>query len=250
MELANLKKKRSLLDYIPSNLYFYYNFLKPILILNQKIKKNNYDYSDIINSSQLSTEACLKTGIKINITGREYLTSSAPRIIVANHMSSLETVILPYIVKDIGKISFVVKEELFKKKFFQYIMIGLRCIPMTRTNPRQDLLTLFSQSKDLIQENISIIIFPQKTRSIEFNPQEFNSIGCKLALKNNIPIQPVTLKTDFMSSSKFIKDFGKIDRTKQINFHFGKPINVNKQNQHDAHKQCINFISNTLKSLL
>ena len=162
-------------------------------------------------------------------------------------MSSLETLILPYILKDLGEISFVIKEELLRKKYFKHIMRGLRCIPMTRTNPRQDLQTLFKESKNLIQEKTNIVIFPQKTRSVTFDAESFNSIGCKLAAKNNISIQPIALKTDFLTSSKLLKDFGNVNRKKNIFLTIGKPIPVTKENQKEIHTQCIDFIDKNLK---
>ena len=243
-----LKKKRTLLDYIPSNIYFYYHFLAPVINCAKNSQKTNTSYDNILENSRLVNEACLKTGVKIHLQGLENIQTPQARVIVANHMSSLETLTLPFILKGIGKISFVIKQELLDKKFFGHIMKTMRCIPMTRSNPKRDLKTLFKQGETLLKEGYSIVIFPQKTRSINFNPKEFNSIGCKLAVRQNVAIQALALKTDFMLSSSLIKDFGKISRQNDIFFKFSNLMKIDRNNQQDIHQKIINFISQSLEN--
>ena len=79
---------------------------------------------------------------------------------------------------------------------------------------------------DLLNKGISIVIFPQSTRSVEFNPEDFNSLGVKLARKANVDIVPIALKTDWWGNGKLIKELGPIDRHKHIHIKFGEPMKI------------------------
>jgi 1-acyl-sn-glycerol-3-phosphate acyltransferase len=51
----------------------------------------------------------------------------------------------------------------------------------------------------------------------------------------------VAIKTDFWVNGRFIKELGPLDRSKEIFFSFGKPIEING-NGKEEHKQVIDFI--------
>ena len=92
-----------------------------------------------------------------------------------------------------------------------------------------------------IEDGYSTLVFPQKTRTVNFSPDEFNSVGVKLAKKANVPLVPIALKTDFWKNGKIIKDFGNIDRSKKIFFRFGEPIHVTGNGKED-HEKIVQFI--------
>ena len=52
------------------------------------------------------------------------------------------------------------------------------------------------EGSERLKKGKSVLIFPQKTRSEIFNPKEFNSLGVKLAKKNNVPVIPMAVLTD------------------------------------------------------
>ena len=53
-----------------------------------------------------------------------------------------------------------------------------------------------------------------------FKPEEFNSIGVKLAKKAGVPVVPVAIKTDFWGNGRIIKELGPIDNKKTIHIKF------------------------------
>ena len=61
-----------------------------------------------------------------------------------------------------GPLIFVVKESLMTYPVFGHIMHGMKCIPMTRSNPIQDLKTLLKEGGEMLKNGVSVIIFPQK----------------------------------------------------------------------------------------
>ena len=97
----------------------------------------------------------------------------------------------------------------------------------------------------LLSKGISIVIFPQSTRSLAFKPEDFNSLGVKLAKKAGVKVVPIALKTDYWGNGKIIKELGPIDRKKHIHFRFGEPIEVTGTGKEENQK-IIEFIKASL----
>ena len=185
-------------------------------------------------------------GGKINISGLEALAHQpGPLVYIANHMSLLETMILPGIALAFNRVTFVIKEELRHYPVIKHIFIALKLIAVSRQNPRDDLKLVMREGSKFISGGGSIIIFPQATRSVEFDVEGFNTLGVKLASRNGVPVVPVAIKTDFQQNGKWIKDMGPIDPSKTIYFKFGEPLAVEGKGR-QAHQQVIEFITQNL----
>jgi 1-acyl-sn-glycerol-3-phosphate acyltransferase len=99
---------------------------------------------------------------------------------------------------------------------------------------------------DKLRSGISVIIFPQSTRSLDFKPEEFNSLGVKLAKKAGVQVVPVAIRTDFWGNGKYIKELGPIDRHKPIHIKFGEPFSISG-NGREEHQKIIDFIKSSLE---
>ena len=188
-----------------------------------------------------------KIGGKFHITGMENITkSSGPVLFISNHMSTLETMILPSIIAPLKDSTFVVKESLVKHPLFGDVMRSRNPIVVGRKDPRKDFETVMNGGLDLLSKGISIIIFPQSTRSLEFKPEEFNSLGVKLARKAGVEVVPMAIKTDFWGNGKLIKEFGPIDRHKPIHIKFGEPFRI-IGNGKEENQRIIDFIQSNLE---
>lgn len=119
-------------------------------------------------------------------------------------------------------------------------------IVVARKNPREDLQTVMTRGKELLAKGTSVIIFPQSTRSAQFIPEDFNSLGVKLAKAAGLQVLPVAIKTDFWGNGKFLKDIGPIDRRKPIHMEFGKPFSI-EGNGKEEHNRIVDFISAHLR---
>lgn len=196
--------------------------------------------SDILRSAEIC-------GAYVNIENIAALEKvEGPVIIVGNHMSLFETVTIPGFICSIHDATFVVKESLIRYPVFGHIMRAINAITVTRENAREDFKVVMTEGKKTLSEGKSIVIFPQSTRSVEFIPEQFNSIAVKLAKAAKVPIIPLALKTDFLQNGKIFKDFGPIDRSKKICYHFGEPMMV-EGNGKAEHRKIVAFIQSKLE---
>lgn len=230
-----------------NRLYFILKYAAIVLRTRKEAKQNLYDTKHWTDSSFEILRFIEKAGGVFHITGMEHFNKSGdPVLFIGNHMSTLETMILPSIIGPHKELTFVVKESLVKHPLFGDVMKSRNPIVVGRTDPRKDLEAVMNGGVELLKSGISIVIFPQSTRSIEFKPEEFNSLGVKLAKKAGVEVVPIALKTDFWGNGKWIKEIGPIDASKHIYIKFGEPINISG-NGKEENQKIIDYIQASLK---
>lgn len=233
-----------------STFLFYPPLLRIILKSSLQAKKGKFDEKTFYYESFNVFKLLERVGVKFEIEGIDNVEKcNGPVVFVGNHMSTLETFILPLILIPFTPISFVVKQSLVEYPVFGHIMKAVEPITVTRVNPREDLKKVLEEGSRKISQGRSIIVFPQTTRKIEFKEVEFNSIGIKLAKRVNVPVIPFALKTDAWKNGKLIKDFGPIDNNKKVYFSFGEPIFIESKGDLE-HKAVIDFISKKIKEFI
>jgi 1-acyl-sn-glycerol-3-phosphate acyltransferase len=244
-----VKQSITLCDRLRLNnrLYFTLKYAKAVLSTRQEAKRGRYGDKEWSDSSFFIFRFIEKSGGIFHISGMENIAADPePVLIIGNHMSTLETMILPCLVAPHRRVTFVVKESLVKHPIFGDVMRSRDPIVVGRKDPRKDLETVMTKGMELLSNGISIILFPQSTRSTEFNPAEFNSLGVKLAKKAGVKVIPVALKTDFWGNGKLVRELGPIDRHKHIFFRFGEPFSVTGAGKDDNQK-IIDFVQTSMK---
>ena len=98
--------------------------------------------------------------------------------------------ILVYL-KSNRKIHFLSKKELFKNKFFAWILRCLGCIKIDRQNLD---INATKQVFKVLKENKTLGIFPQGTRSQDEDNMEIKNGVCMFAIKSKTPIVPMYIK--------------------------------------------------------
>lgn len=166
-------------------------------------------------------------GVKFEVTGLNYLRQVVgPCLVIGNHMSSLETMVLPALVQPIKKTTFVVKSSLLNYPIFKYVMRSRDPVAVTTSDPRQDFKLMMEGGMQRLEQGTSIIVFPEGRRALTFDSTKFNSIGVKLASRASVPIVPVALETGAWGLGKPIADFGPINPARKVRFAFGPPMTV------------------------
>ncbi|MBT4482072.1 MAG: 1-acyl-sn-glycerol-3-phosphate acyltransferase [Candidatus Latescibacteria bacterium] len=228
-------------------LTFYSRFINIVYKSSVKAKQNRYDDEEWCQSSLNVLRALENVGICVEIAGIDNIKQlDTPCVVIGNHMSVLETVILPAIIVPYRRMTYIVKQSLLEYPVFKHIMRSRDPIAVNRKNPRHDLKAVLEGGMDRLKRGISVIVFPQTTRSHSFDSTKFNTIGIKLAQKAGVPVIPLALLTDAWGTGKYVKDFGGIDSSKNVHFSFGEPMLIQSRGS-DEHHAVIQFINRNLR---
>lgn len=110
-----------------------------------------------------------------------------PIIIGCNHQSSWETFIFS---KLFEKLAIVVKKELLKVPVAGLYFKRLLCIPVNRSSPVKAIKDLMKYGKKSIDNNVSILIFPNGTRSSPDEEIEYKGGIYAMYKYLNVPVVP------------------------------------------------------------
>lgn len=227
----------------PVSLAFYRIMMQEVFAASHRAKRGRYDDAEWIRSSW-NILCCLEAvGCRFEITGmRGYAGTEGPVVFISNHMSTLETFVLPVLIHPVKRCTFIVKSSLITYPVFGHIMRSRNPIAVGRDNPRQDLVTVLDEGRKRLEAGVSLILFPQTTRIERFDPATFNSLGVKLARNAGVPVVPVALATSAWGNGKRLKDFGRIDPSRPVHIAFGEPKHVFGTGKGD-HDRVVEFIS-------
>lgn len=242
-----VKERPSLREKLKRNrLYFTIKYACVVLKTRKQAKRKLYDTKAWADSSFYIFRFIEKSGGQFHITGMENITKEpGPVLFISNHMSTLETMVFPGIIAPLRDVTFVVKDSLVRHPLFGDVMSSRDPIIVGRSDPRRDLEAVMNGGMERLSRGISIVIFPQSTRSLEFKPEEFNSLGVKLAKKAGVKVVPVAIKTDFWGNGKLVKELGPIDSKKHIHIRFGEPFSI-KGTGKEENQKIIDFIQAAL----
>jgi len=130
------------------------------------------------------------SGTKLHVEGHEKLEINRPYIYMSNHLSTFDILALMKILP--GTIRFIAKKELFKLPIFGHGMAAVGMIKIDRGNSAEARKTI-NKTLDTIKKGVSVIIFPEGTRSRDGKIHKFKKGGFILALNGHIPIVPVSI---------------------------------------------------------
>ena len=246
MSDLQLKKEPTWLARTIPGFIFYSNAVLSVIAASRRVKKGIYSTTNKIQSSLSILKSLEYLGVDVKIENQAILTKlKSPCVFVSNHMSVLETFIFPSLIMPYKAYTVVLKRSLMAYPVFKHVLRSLDPIVVDRTNPRQDFKTVMEEGLINLKNNISVLIFPQTTRDLFFDPKKFNTLGIKLAKRAKVPVIPVAVKTDFWGMGRWLKDFGKIDPSKPVRVSFGEPVHISG-NGKPEHRSTVEFIGSKL----
>lgn len=232
------------LDRLAGNgrVFFHARYIAILLRARWQLARGVYDTEAWWRTSlaiMRTVEAC---GGRLHVTGIDNIRAAGgPVVFAGKHMSSLENNVMPSFIVPIQPVTYVVKASLYKYPVFGPLVKARQAIAVGRDNPREDLQTVLREGQRLLDEGVSIILFPEGTRRPWFDAVAFNSLGVKLAKRAGVPVVPVAVKSDLWGNGRYLRDFGPINRSKPVHIAFGPPLD--SANQREAHHAVIDFIT-------
>jgi 1-acyl-sn-glycerol-3-phosphate acyltransferase len=211
-----------------------------------KAKRGRYDGADWSRSSLEVVRALESVGCRFDISGVEHIDRLAgPCVFAGNHMSTLETSVLPVVIQPARNVTFVVKKSLIDYPVFKHVMRSRDPVAVSQTNPREDLKTTLVEGVERLNRGTSIVVFPEGSRMRTFNAELFNTIAVKLAGRAGVPVVPLALLTDAWDLGRRFSDIGRIRPDRKIHMEFGPPLLVEGRGV-DQQRALIDFISSRL----
>ena len=125
----------------------------------------------------------------VTIDGHHAIDDRHPYIIVSNHLSNAD---IPVISNLPWEMKWIAKKELFDLPLIGWMMRMAGDIPVARGHLRQR-AEVFRLSKFYLDKNISVIFFPEGTRSRSGKMNRFNTGAFDLAIREGIPILPLVI---------------------------------------------------------
>jgi 1-acyl-sn-glycerol-3-phosphate acyltransferase len=128
--------------------------------------------------------------VKVKVEGMKNLQGEGPYIFMSNHQGSYDIFAL------LGHLPFqfkwLAKRELFSVPFLGWTMAAAGYISIDREGTRKTVKAL-DKAAQKIREGISIVIFPEGSRSPDGSIQSFKKGGFTLAIKSRVPIVPIAI---------------------------------------------------------
>ncbi|MBU2547175.1 MAG: 1-acyl-sn-glycerol-3-phosphate acyltransferase [Proteobacteria bacterium] len=142
-------------------------------------------------AARLWARALLRASmVRVHVVGAENLEPGGTYVFAANHSSAYD--ILALLAHLPVQFRWLAKEELFRIPFFGRAMRAVGYIPINRSNPREGVKSL-ERAAERIRAGVSVIIFPEGTRTRDGVIQDFKRGGFTLATRSERPIVPVSI---------------------------------------------------------
>ncbi|KAJ8097839.1 hypothetical protein POJ06DRAFT_260251 [Lipomyces tetrasporus] len=160
-----------------------------------------------------STLTCPIIGLKINIKNEEILKNTRPAVIIANHQTELDVLLLGRIFPKYCSVT--AKSSLKYVPFLGWFMMISGTVFIDRQNRGKAIKALDGAINTMKTNNQCVFIFPEGTRSYFTEPDmlSFKRGAFHLALQSGFPIIPVVISnySNVFSFRKRILQAGNID---------------------------------------
>lgn len=124
---------------------------------------------------------------KLEVSGLSNIDKNRTYIIIANHQS-LADIVLAYQLK--MQFKWVAKESLFKMPFVGWSMSLAKHIKLERKN-FGSIKRVYREAAHWLRSGMSVLFFPEGTRSETTEMGDFRNGAFKLAIKERVPILPI-----------------------------------------------------------
>lgn len=158
------------------------------------------------------------SAIPVTVEGLENLRRDAPQIVVSNHVSGFDIFALASVLP--GPFVFIGKKELDKIPFFGLVWRAAGHISIDRSNRQKAIATLQEAGRRIREENSTVIVFPEGTRSRTGDLLPFKKGAFALATEAAVPVVPTVV----IGSSHIMRGGSWQVHPNPVTIRFGSPI--------------------------
>ncbi len=165
----------------------------PLLIIYHIIGLINKPFADRISLHTVQSVfrgVSFLSGIELIVNGKENVPKDGAVLYVPNHLSIFDVVVLYPLVKDCT--GFVAKKSVKKIPLLRDWMNALHCLFLDRSDIRAGMQMILDAIEN-VKNGISMVIFPEGTRSKDGDVGEFHAGSFKIATRTDCPIVPVAI---------------------------------------------------------
>ena len=159
-------------------------------------------------------------GVSLRVSGLNHLDPRRQYVFMVNHQSNIDIPVLFQSLRGF-QLRLLAKKEILWVPFFGWAMWAARHIAVDRGD-RKDALRSLKKAQERMAGGISIVIFPEGTRSLDGGLLPFKRGGFWLAVKTQTPIVPVTIN----GSGKLLAKGDWRLRPGEIKITVGTPLSV------------------------
>jgi len=127
---------------------------------------------------------------KLNVEGLENIDHDKTYVVIANHQSMADIVVL-YKIR--MQFKWVAKESLFKVPFIGWCLSLTRHIKLAR-GEFSSIKKVYREAAEWLRKDMSVLFFPEGTRSDTSEMNVFQNGAFKLAIKEKKPILPICIR--------------------------------------------------------
>ena len=131
--------------------------------------------------------------MKVDTRGLEKTPEGGRFLLVCNHLSLLDVLVLLYHFRG-RELTFITKQENMDMFIIGKLMTRIQCLPLNRENDREALKTILKAIAVVKENKASMGLFPEGTRSLDGKLHHFRSGGFKIAQKCSVPIVICTIR--------------------------------------------------------
>ncbi len=133
--------------------------------------------------------------LPITVSGRDNLPTGKQVIYMCNHSSALD---IPLALANLpGTVVFMAKQELFRIVLFGWGLRAAGYIPVDRSNSAKARLSVERALHTLQTKPVSLMLFPEGTRTEDGKLLPFKKGVFHLALRTRLPLVPVAIQGSF-----------------------------------------------------
>jgi len=162
---------------------------------------------------------CFRVLFRMRIVGEEYIPRNEPVIIVANHTSNIDPVVMGVAAPQ--ELNYMAKEELFRNTIFRWLIVAFRAFPVHRGTVDRKAI---SKALEILSRCQPLLFFPEGTRGDGKNIRDAKPGTGLIIYKARAKVVPALIK----GAEKIMPRNAKFIRFHKLEVYFGKPLDLEK----------------------